>query len=139
MDYEYRFTVGMSSVDAAGVMFFPELLRHTHDAYESFMKSLGHELRQVLATGDYLLPIRHAEADYIFPMFLGAEFVAHVQVARIGKTSFRIATRFVESNEQVSAHSETTHVCVDTATGRPTTVPDALRHGLQAYRVEKSD
>ncbi len=139
MDFEFRFAVGMSSVDAAGIMFFPELLRHAHDAYEAFMKHLGHELRQMLATGQLLLPIRHTEADYLRPMGLGSECVARVGVSRIGKTSYRIVYRFLNEGGQACARAETVHVCVDTATGRPTTVPEALRHALQAYRIEGSD
>ena len=139
MDFEYRFSVGMSSVDAAGLMFFPELLRHAHDAYEGFMKSLGHELGGVLANGEYLLPIRHAEGDYLHPMRLGAELVVHVGLSRIGTTSFTVVCRFVGVNEKLCARSETVHVCVHAVTGQPMTLPDALRNALQAYRAEQFD
>lgn len=139
MDFEYRFTVGMSSVDAAGVVFCPELLRHAHDAYEAFMRSLDHELGVVLAGGHYLLPIRHAEADYLQPMRLGAAFVVHVGVSHIGTTSFTIVSNFVAVNEQLCARSNTVHVCVDTGTGQPMTLPDALRNALQAHQMKHRD
>ncbi len=139
MGFEYRFSVGMSSVDAAGLMFFPELLRHAHDAYEAFMRSLGHELRVVLTKGQYLLPVRHAEADYRHPMGLGAELLVHVGVSRVGRTSFTIVTRFVDANEQLCAHSRTVHVCVDPATGQPMALPDALRGALQDYQPKQDD
>ncbi len=139
MDVEYRFNVGMSSVDAAGVMFFPELLRHAHDAYEGFMKSLGYELGTVITEGQYLLPIRHAEADYLQPMRLGTACVVHVGVSRIGTSSFSIFSRFVDTDGQLCARSETVHVCVNSGTGQPMTLPDALRKALQAHRVENSD
>ncbi len=139
MGFEYRFNVGMSSVDAAGIMFFPELLRHAHDAYEAFMKSLGHELGSVLSRGQYLLPIRHAEADYRYPMRLGAELLVHVGVSRIGRTSFTIVSRFVDADEQLCARSKTIHVCVDPGTGQPMALPDGLRSALQAYQVKEID
>ena len=139
MDFEYRFDVGMSSVDAAGIMFFPELFRHAHDAYEAFMKSLGHALGSSLAGCQYLLPIRHAEAEYRHPMRLGAEFVVHVGVSRVGRTSFTIVSRFVDENERLCARSKTVHVCVDPATGEPMALPDAIGDALQAYRVEQDD
>jgi len=139
MDFEYRFTVGMSSVDAAGVMFCPELFRHAHDAYEAFMQSVGHELGAVLAKGHYLLPIRHAEADHLHPMRLGAAFVVHVGVSRIGTTSFTIVSSFVAIDEQLCARSKTVHVCVDTGTGQPMTLPDALRNALEACQVRCRD
>ncbi len=139
MDLEYRFSVGMSSVDAAGVMFFPELFRHAHDAYEAFMRSLGHELGSVLARGQYLLPIRRAEADYRHPMGLGAELLVHVGVSRVGRTSFTIVSRFVDADEQLCARSKTVHVCVDPATGQPMALPDAMGQALKAYQVEQDD
>jgi len=139
MDFEYRFTVGMSSVDAAGVMFFPELLRHAHDAYEAFMRSLDHELGAVLARGHYLLPIRHVEADYLQPMRLGVALVAHVDVSHVGTSSFSTVSRFVAIDGEICARSKTVHVCVDTGTGQPMTLPDALRNALEAYQMEHRD
>lgn len=139
MGFEYRFTVGMSSVDAAGVMFYPELLRHAHDAYEAFMKSLGHELGAVLTRGHYRLPIRHAEADYLHPMGLGAAFVVHVGVSRIGRTSFTIVSSFVATDEQLCTRSTTVHVCVDPGTGQPMRLPDTLRNALEAHQMEHRD
>ncbi len=139
MNFEYRFNVGMSSVDAGGRMFFPELLRHAHDAYEAFMKSRGHELGALLDSGCYLLPIRHAEADYLQPMRLGTACVVHVGVSRIGTSSFSIFSRFVDTDNQLCARSETVHVCVNSGTGQPMTLPDALRKALQAHRVANSD
>ncbi|MDJ0891556.1 MAG: thioesterase family protein [Gammaproteobacteria bacterium] len=130
MDFEYRFTVAMSSVDAAGVMFFPELLRHAHDAYEAYMKFLGHELCVVLAQEQYVLPIRRAEADYLQPMRLGTEFVVRPAISRIGETSFAVVARFVGGNEELYARTETIHVCVDKGTGRPMRLPEKLRDSL---------
>ncbi len=139
MKFEYRFNVGMSSVDAAGVMFFPELLRHAHDAYEAFMKSLGHDLPSVLARGQHLLPIRHAEADYRHPMGLGTELFVRVGVSRIGRTSFTIVCRFIDGNEKLCADANTVHVCIDPATGQPVALPKEMSKALQAHRVEPGD
>ena len=139
MEFDYRVNVGMSCVDAAGIMFFPELFRYAHDAYEAFMKSLGHELGSVLAGGQHLLPIRHAEAEYRHPMRLGADLVVHLGVSRVGRTSFTIVSRFVDEHEQLCARSKTVHVCVDPATGQPTALPDAMGNALQAYRAEQND
>ena len=136
MGFEYRFHLGMSSVDAAGVMFFAELLRHAHDAYEAFMRAEGYELGEVLADGQYLLPIRQAKADYLYPMGLGSDFVVHIGVSRIGGSSFNIVSRFVDVQERTCARAETLHVCVHRATGRSVTLPDALRNALQCHEVE---
>ena len=136
MAFEYRFHLGMCSVDAAGVMFFAELLRHAHDAYEAFMKAEGYALGEVLADGQYLLPIRQAKADYLRPMGLGSDYIVHISVSRVGGSSFNIVSRFIDDQERTCARAETLHVCVGRATGQSVTLPEALRSVLQRHEVE---
>jgi 1,4-dihydroxy-2-naphthoyl-CoA hydrolase len=139
MTYEHRFYVGMGSVDAAGLMFYPELLRHAHDAYEGLMRSLGLDIGTLLAQGHCLLPIRRAEADYLQPMRLGQAFAARVRVSRIGTTSVTVETEFVHGDGRVCARASTVQVCVHAKAMRPTPLPDALRNILQAYRATCGD
>lgn len=68
-----------------------------------------------------------------------SEFVVHLGISRLGETFFTMASGFMGSNEQLCARTETVDVCVDTATGRPMTLPEVLRDALHAYGVERSD
>lgn len=56
--YEYRFRVRLHVVDHAGVMFFPHLFVHAHDAYENFMADLGFDLSTLIEAGVARLPLK---------------------------------------------------------------------------------
>ena len=133
MAFEYRFTVGMSSVDAAGVMFLPELLRHAHDAYESFMEGLGLGLRELLEEGSRGLPLVHCEADFLAPIRHRDRVRVELRVTRLGTSSFDIGYHFIDSDNRPLARAKTRHVLVDRAEGSPLPLPPDLRTRLAAY------
>ncbi len=130
MSFEYRFTLGMSSVDGAGVLFYPELFRHAHDAYEAFMREVGMELAELLQEGVYALPIVHAEADYLKPMRHGATFTVRLVVARIGDSSFNLEVGFFDPSSEPCARVHTVHVWLERATGKAAALPEEVRRKL---------
>jgi len=130
--FRHRFLLGMSSVDRAGVLFYPELFRHAHDACEAFLAHIGEPLHQVLAAGEMALPVVHAEADYLAPLRHGVEVEAAVTVGDIGDTSFRLDCTFYTPVGDLAARARSVHVCIDAGSGRPLSLPAALRKRLQA-------
>jgi len=130
MAFEYVFYLGMSSVDAAGVLFYPELFRHAHDAYEAFMAECGADLAGLLREGRIGLPIAHAEADYLRPLHHGERVRVQVEMSRIGERSFTVSYTLGDSRGTLCARVESVHVCVDRQTGRACALPEGLRAGL---------
>ncbi len=132
MDFRYRFALGLSSVDRAGVLFYPELFRHAHDACEAFLAHIGQPLHELLAAGAMALPVVHAEADYLAPLRHGVEVETVVTVGAVGDTSFRLDCAFYTPGGDLAARARSVHVCIDTGGGRPLPLPAALRQRLQA-------
>ncbi len=132
MTYEYPIKIGLSSVDRAGVMFFPELFRHAHDAYEMFMGSLGEGLAGLLEHGNYLLPVAHAQADYLMPLRHGEGVRVTLLVKGVGESSFSVDYGFFNGQENLCAKASTVHVCVAADGGRSQPIPPILRKKLQA-------
>ncbi|MCP4044205.1 MAG: acyl-CoA thioesterase [Gammaproteobacteria bacterium] len=130
---DYRFRLGMSSVDRAGVIFYPELFRHAHDAYELFMAGLGEDLSRLLDARDYLLPIVHAAADYVRPIYHGEETKVRITVAKIGDSSFTLEYGFLDRKGVSLARVTTVHVCIDGKTGGSQPLSARLREELRAY------
>ncbi len=139
MAYVYRFELGMGSVDAAGLIFFPELFRHAHDAYERFMKENGLALDRLLRDGDYLLPIVHAEADYRRPLRHGASVSVHLGIDRIGESSFVVGYEFADEAGESCARCQTVHVAMDRESGRPHALPEPLRACLATHARPADD
>jgi 1,4-dihydroxy-2-naphthoyl-CoA hydrolase len=132
-DFSYRLSLGMSSVDRAGVLFYPELFRHAHDAYEAFMTSLDEGLAAYFEPGRPAIPIVHAEADYQWPMRHGSHFTVHLSVARLGDSSMTVDYEFLDNGGTHCARAQTVHVFIDPGKGRPVPIPPGLRTKLQRY------
>lgn len=120
-------TVRLHDTDAAGVIYFASLLRMAHEAFEAALENAGLHLGDVLATGEILTPVVHAEADYLAPLRLSDRVRIEVHADRVGDTSFSISYRFVKQSDQVAAHAKTVHVAIDRTNGSKKTLPDALR------------
>jgi len=130
MAFEYLFYLGMSSLDAAGVLFYPELFRHAHDAYEAFMAERGADLAGLLREGRIGLPVAHASADYLRPLRHGERVRVQVEVSRMGEHSFTIRCALSNAQGALCAQVECVHVCVDPRTGRSAALPEGLRAKL---------
>jgi YbgC/YbaW family acyl-CoA thioester hydrolase len=96
--------------DPAGIIFYASIFKYVHAAYEDFMRSLSTE-RNFFFDQDYILPIMHAEADFIKPIKVGDELVVEVVVSMIKKSSFEMSYRFYRDKE-FTAMAKTVHVCV---------------------------
>jgi len=133
MKYTSEFTLGLSSVDAAGVLFYPELFRHAHDAYEGFMQHIDWALPEVLAKGELLIPIVHIDADYLRPLHHGARVTVEIVVGGLGDSSFTIDCDFSAGGDTPCARVRSVHVCIDAASHSTVPVPAALRERLEPY------
>lgn len=121
----------MSSVDHAGVLYFPELFRHAHDAYEAFMASLDHDLSGFFEAGQPAIPVTHAESDFQRPMHHGDNIQVAIKVEHLGKSSMTLGYEFAGPDGELCATAMTVHVFVDRANGKSVSIPDSLRHKLE--------
>lgn len=136
--FSYPFHLGMSSVDHAGVLYFPEVFRHAHDAYEAFMASLDHDLASFFEAGRLAIPVVHAGCDFRNPMRHGDNIQVRVQVERLGESSMTLDYEFIGPDGKLCATASTVHVFVDRADGRSVSIPASLRDRLQSLMVTES-
>ena len=131
--YDYRFRVPMHHVDHAGVLFYANLFLHAHDAWEHFMRSQDADLAQLIETGEWRIPIVHAEADYTQSMRHGDEVDIWLQIERLGRSSIRVVYIFIDQDGEQLAVARTTHVFVNAVTNHSSEIPADLRKRLQNY------
>jgi 1,4-dihydroxy-2-naphthoyl-CoA hydrolase len=133
--FEHRFEVRLHDTDAAGVLFYAHLFRHSHDAYESLLDSLGLPLA-ALIEGDrgrtpLRIPIVQAQAEYLAPIRLGERIDVRLDVLEVRRRSFSIGYRFQDRSGQVRATARTVHCSVATpGTGQP--LPEYLASALKS-------
>ena len=131
--FDYHFRVSMHHVDHAGVLFFANLLILAHDAWEVFMCSKGVDLAQLIADGEWHIPIVHTEAEYMQPMRHGDEVDIRLQIEHLGRSSIRVKYTFVDQSGGQLAIARTTHVFIDSDTRHSSEIPSELRIRLQEY------
>ena len=121
----------MHDTDAAGRIYFANLLRIAHEAFEAFMHSIKWDIGMLLKEGDFLFPVVHVEADYTEPLSVGDELTVEVTVGRIGETSCTLLYRFIKKGKHAAGSAQIIHVTVNKQTNKPCPIPDQLRRDLE--------
>jgi 1,4-dihydroxy-2-naphthoyl-CoA hydrolase len=130
--YLHQAIVRLHNTDAAGLLFFAEQFRLAHDAYESYMESIGYAFAPLLRNSPYLLPIVHAEADFLKPLATGDRLTIQVMAERIGDTSFTLGYKLLRDSTELIGSVRTVHVLVDKRNGEKLSLLPELRSKLLA-------
>ncbi|MBN2804695.1 MAG: acyl-CoA thioesterase [Deltaproteobacteria bacterium] len=120
--YKLKRKVKLQDVDAAGILFFPKFLEYCHDTYFEYLDVAGLNIPQSIATGPYILPLVHAEADFKHPLKFGDEIEIRVLRAVMGKsTSFKIEYEVVlaGNEETLCCRANTVHAAIHRKTFKP--------------------
>lgn len=132
--YTFKTIVRLHDTDAAGVLFFGNYFKLAHDAYESFMISIGFGFREMFEQKDYLLLIVHAEGDYKKPLRTGDELTIELKTEELGKSSYTLGYRLLDSAGNEVCSVRTVHVAVNKLTEKATRLPEGLREKLETIR-----
>lgn len=85
------------------------------------------------STEDSWIAIVHAESDYLQPLGIGDELEIHVEVEKMGTTSFTLNYEIYKTEGAHVGRGKTIHVCIDKATREKIPVPDTLRGKLSKH------
>lgn len=123
----YLRTLRLGDTDAAGVVYFASLLSICHEAYEDFLEHRGYSLQVFLQNSDLILPITHAEIDFLAPLQCGDRLAIHLQFLRLDAARF--ALQYVvylagTEKEKPVAQALTRHIALCPATRQKVTLPD---------------
>lgn len=130
--YRIDTSVRLHDTDAAGLLFFGHQFKMVHDCYESFMESEAVSFLDILNQRDYLLPIVHAESDYLAALAVGDPLTVELTCSRLGETSFTLSYE-IRRNDEVVGRASTVHVCTDAKTKKKRVLPEELRAALEPH------
>ncbi|MBU3665142.1 MAG: acyl-CoA thioesterase [Chthoniobacterales bacterium] len=136
--YDTEITVRFEDADPAGVVFYPRALALAHAAVEEMIRRSALGWEEWFASKTHAAPLRRAEADFFLPMRAGERFTARASVEKIGDTSVEFSVAFANSRDEVAAKIRTVHVLVDSSTGRPKPLADAMRAAFAGGPVRSS-
>jgi 1,4-dihydroxy-2-naphthoyl-CoA hydrolase len=134
MPFTYRRTVRFQDTDAAGVVYFANVLAICHEAYEMSLATAEINLKLFFKGVDFAVPIAHASVDFLKPMYCGDLLEIHLTPTPLEQSEFEIHYQlFLENQlEKPAAKALTRHVCIATATRKRTDYPPQLKEWLRS-------
>ena len=133
LGYIYRRTINLSDTDAAGVVYFANLLHICHEAYEYCLLELGFDWQQLLDAGEIAIPIVHADITCLKPIRWGDRLTVQLfPVIHLTKPSqFKIQyLLFKENSDILVAKGSTKHIAISTGDRQRCDFPEILEKWL---------
>lgn len=131
--YSINTRINFYDCDPAGILFYANIFRKAHSAYELFLESL--DLKKDYFDDDkYVLPIVHAEADYKNILVSGDLVSIEVVVTSLRESSFELTYFFVDENKNIKATVKTVHVSVEKESFEKTMLNKELKTKLALHK-----
>ena len=129
MAFTYYYTVRFQDTDAAGVVYFANILRICHEAYEVSLAASGINLKSFFTNPSVAFPIVHANVDFLRPMYCGDNLMISLLAEKIGLDKFEITYEMI-IDEVIVARAITRHVCIDASSKMKQELPDYMNNWL---------
>lgn len=113
MPFTYNRTIRFQDTDAAGVVYFSNVLVICHEAYEESLIASGINVKAFFSNPPVAFPIVHASVDFWRPLFCGEQVLVCLIPQQLRDDGFEINYK-INAREQVCAQAATQHVCIDT-------------------------
>jgi 1,4-dihydroxy-2-naphthoyl-CoA hydrolase len=126
----YDRTIRFQDTDAAGVVYFANVLSMCHEAYEESLIKVGIDLRSFFRNHEIAIPIVHAEVDFFKPMMCGDRISIHLTPTLIKESEFDIRYE-IRNGATIVSKALTRHVCIDLATRTRKVLSTELMYWLQ--------
>lgn len=113
MPFTYKRFVRFSDTDAAGVVYFANVLSICHEAYEASLIAANINLKTFFSNPGAAIPIVRADINFFRPLFCGDEINITLQPQQLSSDRFEIVYQVLGLNEQSIAKATTWHVCIN--------------------------
>jgi 1,4-dihydroxy-2-naphthoyl-CoA hydrolase len=129
MTFIYSRTIRFHDTDAAGVVYFANVLSICHEAYEASLASTGIDLKAFFRGAPVAVPIVHADINYFQPMFCGEDYGISVMPTLLSPDKFQVKYE-IRAGETLISQATTLHLCINAATRSRMSLPPELQHWL---------
>ncbi len=133
--FRRKYPVDLSLTDAAGVVYFNEVLKMAHGTYELFLKKKKYSLKTLLSEGT-ALPIRKVAVDFRKPLFWEEEVEIHLFVSSLTEKTFETTYRFFKKKE-LAVEVVIRHVAIDGESRKLKELPEPLKRILREILSEE--
>ncbi len=134
--FTYYRTVRFQDTDAAGVVYFANVLSMCHEAYEASLASVGINLQAFFSNSIVAYPIVHANVTFFHPLFCGDRIAIVVTTQELDNSKFEINYEVMVA-EVVAAKAITRHVCIDTNSRAKRDLTQDIRQWIESEGGEE--
>lgn len=131
MVFTYSRTIYLADTDAAGVVYFANLINICHQAYEESLATVGISL-QIFLADSLAIPIVESQMSFFRPIFCGERITINLSAEQINEPEFAIAYQiFGAASQQKLAQGSTRHVCINPQTRTKIALPEIIIQWLK--------
>jgi 1,4-dihydroxy-2-naphthoyl-CoA hydrolase len=146
MPYIYHRTIYFQDTDAAGVVYFANVLKICHEAYEASLSAQGIDLKAFFQNPAIAIPITRASVDFYKPMFCGDHISVELTPKKLGIQEFEVRYKIL-ANSTVDLNKEleldpitlgiavTKHVCINPFTRMRSAIAAEMEQWLQTWQI----
>ncbi|MCG6137446.1 MAG: acyl-CoA thioesterase [Nostoc sp. LLA-1] len=133
MSFTYHRAVYFQDTDAAGVVYFANILSICHEAYEASLAASDINLKDFFTNPSVAFPIVHANVDFFRPVFCGDKLEINLIPQEISVNKFEINYEIMVS-EVVVSRAITRHVCIDVSSRNKQDLSGEIMQWLETNR-----
>ncbi len=133
MNFNHYRRIYLNDTDAAGVIYFSNLLKICHQCYEESLLDFGINLSDLVKQSSLAIPIVHSESDFFKPIFWGDKILIKLQTTQINDSEFEIDYLIQRASEIQLAQAKTRHVAININTRKRTKLPVNIINWLRKY------
>jgi 1,4-dihydroxy-2-naphthoyl-CoA hydrolase len=141
MPFVYHRTIRFQDTDAAGVVYFANVLSICHEAYEASLAASGINLHHFFCYPKIAIPITHSSIDFFRPLFCGDRAMIRLVPRQTSTSTFEIAYEVVlEGNaddpsnlSECAAKAASHHTCIDAVARARTPLPPHVNQWLTQW------
>lgn len=121
-------TIFLSDTDAAGVVYFANIFRLCHQAYEETLVQSGLDMKTLVSPSGLVIPIVHSSADFFRPLFCGDRVKIQLTPKQLNETEFEIAYQILslKNSQKTLVQAITRHVCINAENRQRSPLPQEI-------------
>lgn len=127
MSFIYEYTIQFRDTDAAGVVYFANIISICHIAYEASLLASGIDLKLFVNNPEFAVPITHTSANFFKPLYCGDRITIELTPRSIDSCRFEITYQLG------SATAITKHVVINPTTRKRQELPVILTNWLEQW------
>ncbi|CEJ45284.1 acyl-CoA thioesterase [Umezakia ovalisporum] len=135
MSFTYNRAIRLQDTDAAGVIYFANVLCICHEAYEASLEASGIHLKSFFTHPSVAFPIIHANVDFFRPLFCGDKLEISLIPHKLGVNKFEVIYEIIVQDVLV-AKAVTRHACIDAISRSKQNLSDEMIQWLETNRRE---